>query len=200
ATNYKITSRKFPSLVYTFKENIATIQGFYNQKAIETEQIQLWWVMNWPEGQKRIEVLPKKPNLPSKLWKAIAFGSFVDLQEFTQKNLISNVKQMNEDTWKYSISFGSISEWLLAFKSYMDAVLILYENREQEINTYRDHIYELCTKYKFSAVMGYDEDRRIALVINRDSTLFEKDIEAEGKNFDIAAIKRLKDEVRPNNW
>ncbi|CAG8539498.1 14107_t:CDS:10 [Dentiscutata heterogama] len=167
-TYYKITSRKFPSLTYAIKEKIATIQG-----------------------QKRIEMLPKKPSLPNKLWKTIAFSQYINLQEFIYKNLINNIKQANEETvlqaaeggviaikkQKQSTTFDNISEWLLAFKAYMDAVLIIYENCEQELNTYRDHINELCTKYKFSA-----------------------DVESEGKNFDAAATKRTREDWRHNTW
>ncbi|KAF0465692.1 hypothetical protein F8M41_026226 [Gigaspora margarita] len=40
---YATTSRKFPSFVYMFKDNKLSIQGFLNQKAIETERIRLWW-------------------------------------------------------------------------------------------------------------------------------------------------------------
>ncbi|CAG8562293.1 21425_t:CDS:2, partial [Cetraspora pellucida] len=207
-TSYKTTNRKFPSLTYISKEKMYAIQGFYNQTAIETEQIRLWWVMNWSEGQKRIEMLPKKPNLPNKTWKAIALGMFVDLQEFVHKNLVNNVKQMNEDSTlqtldggiltikkrRQNATFENILEWLLAFKAYIDAVLIIYDNQELELNTYRDHINELCIRYRFSAVMSYDEDRRIALVINCDTTLMDRDTEAEGKNFDAAATKRARDE------
>ncbi|CAG8827194.1 1490_t:CDS:2, partial [Gigaspora margarita] len=96
--SYKATGRKFPSLVYTFKDDTWEIQGFINGKAIVTEQIRLWWVTNWSEGQKKIEMLPKKPSLPNKIWKTIALGLFADLQEFAQKNLMNNVKAMNEDT------------------------------------------------------------------------------------------------------
>ncbi|CAG8714272.1 4468_t:CDS:2, partial [Ambispora leptoticha] len=71
-------------------------------------------------------------------------------------------------------AFADISEWLLAFKAYIDAVLIIYENREQELNTYRDHISELCLKQSFYTVMSYDEDRRVTLVTNRDSTLLDR--------------------------
>lgn len=129
-----------------------------------------------------IEMLPQKPSLTNKVWKSLAFGSFINLQEFSHKNIIDNVRHMGEETvlqasdgGAISIKkrsrgsgFQNISEWLLAFKAYMDAVLILYENQEQELNAYRDHINELCVKHDFSAILGYDEDRRIALVMNRD--------------------------------
>ncbi|KAF0475795.1 hypothetical protein F8M41_024545 [Gigaspora margarita] len=39
--SYKATNRKFPSFIYTFRDNTHTIQGFINEKAIETEQIHL---------------------------------------------------------------------------------------------------------------------------------------------------------------
>ncbi|CAG8804121.1 35912_t:CDS:1, partial [Racocetra persica] len=74
-------------------------------------------------------------SLPNKLWKAIAFSLFIDLQKFAYKNLISNVKSMNDDASlqtsdrgilaikrrRYNVPFESISDWLLAFKAYMDA-------------------------------------------------------------------------------
>ncbi|RIB23858.1 hypothetical protein C2G38_2032377 [Gigaspora rosea] len=94
---------------------------------------------------------------------------------------------------KRNAAFENISEWLLAFKAYMDAVLIIYENREQELNTYKDHINELCMKYEFAAVMRYDEERRVALVMDRDSTLIDRNIEAEGKSFDATTARKSKD-------
>ncbi|CAG8848613.1 34835_t:CDS:2, partial [Gigaspora margarita] len=71
--SYITTSRKYLSFVYTFKDNTYVIQGFLNEKTIET-------------------------NLPNKIWKTIALGLFADLQEFAQRNLINNVKTMREDT------------------------------------------------------------------------------------------------------
>ncbi|CAG8608848.1 15906_t:CDS:2 [Cetraspora pellucida] len=86
--------------------------------------------------------------------------------------------------------FSDISEWLLAFKLYMDAVLIIYENREQKLNNYRDHINELCLKQNFYTVMSYNKDYRITLVTNQDTTLSDYNTEVEGRNFDITTIKR----------
>ncbi|CAG8771150.1 12712_t:CDS:2 [Cetraspora pellucida] len=181
---YKVTARRFPAINYSIIKNMPTVQGFSNPKAVETEHIQSWW--------------------------ALAFGSFMNLHEFIYKNLIDSAKEMNDDTTletseggmisikkqKCNTTFGNISEWLLAFKAYMDAVLMLYENHEQELNTYRDHINELCIKYEFAAVMEYDEDHRVALVMDRDSTLQDRNIEAEGKNFDMTTTRKTKD----NGW
>ncbi|CAG8722058.1 24795_t:CDS:2 [Gigaspora rosea] len=63
-------------------------------------------------------------------------------------------------------TFVDFSEWLLAFKAYMDAVLVIYGNREHELNSYRDHINELYLKQSFHAITSYDEDHRITLVTN----------------------------------
>ncbi|CAG8819898.1 567_t:CDS:2, partial [Cetraspora pellucida] len=191
-TTYKVTARKFPTINYSIIKNMPTIQGFLNPKAAETERIRSWWVMNWKKGQKMIEMIPQKPTVTYKLWKALAFGSFVNLHEFIHKNLIDSAKEMNDDT---------TLETSDAFKAYMDAVLMLYENREQELNTYRDHINELCIKYEFTAVMEYDEDHRVALVTDRDSTLLDRNIEAEGKNFDVTTTRKTKDNGwRQPNW
>ncbi|RIB26010.1 hypothetical protein C2G38_2271634 [Gigaspora rosea] len=83
-----------------------------------------------------------------------------------------------------------IAEWLLAFKSYAEAALIIYDLREQELNTYRDHINTLCIKQEFSAVLAYDKDRRLNLTTNCDTTLLDQSIEAEGNNFDVMTTKR----------
>ncbi|CAG8763481.1 14769_t:CDS:2, partial [Gigaspora margarita] len=173
--SYKATGRKFLSFVYTFKDNTQEIQGVINEKAIKTEQIHLC--------------------LSNKIWKTIALGLFADLQKFAQKNLMNNVKAMNEDTvlqtsedgvvmikkQKQSTVIKNISDWLIAFKAYMDTIFTIYGNCKSELNTYRDQINELCTKYKFSTVMAYDENQKIALVINRDLTLIKRDIKAEEK-------------------
>ncbi|RIB27508.1 hypothetical protein C2G38_2137789 [Gigaspora rosea] len=208
ARTYKIMGRKYPTINYEAVKEILSVQGFQNPKAAETERIRLWWVMNWTEGQKIIETIPQKPSLYNKLWKTVALGAFVNLHEFMQKSLIDSTKDMNDDTalemidggaiyirkQKRSAVFENISEWLLAFKAYMDAVLIIYENREQELNTYRDYINELCVIYKFAAVMRYHEERRVALVMDRDSTLLERNIKAEGKSFDATSAKKSKEE------
>ncbi|CAG8741929.1 17921_t:CDS:2, partial [Cetraspora pellucida] len=124
------------------------------------------------------------------------------------ENLVNNIKQMNENTvlqtseegllnikkQKQNFAFKNISEWLLAFKAYMDEVLIIYDNWEQELNSYKDHINELCIRYKFSAIMGYNEDCRVVLVMNQNTTLTDRDIEAEGKNLNTTAVKRIKEE------
>ncbi|RIB05488.1 hypothetical protein C2G38_2253785 [Gigaspora rosea] len=170
----------------------------------ETESIRLWWVTNWQEGKQIIESLPFKPNISTKLWKSIAFGSYVNLQEFSYKNLLITMKEAEDDpvlqsTEGGSISikkrprhtaFSDISEWLLAFKSYMDAVLVIYENREQELNGYRDHINELCLRQSFHAVMAYDKNCRVTAVTNHNSTLLDRDTEVEGRNFDVTTVKR----------
>ncbi|RIB21382.1 hypothetical protein C2G38_2176813 [Gigaspora rosea] len=129
-----INQRKYTSINYEAVKEIPIIQGFQNPKAAETERIRLWWVMNWTEGQKMIKMIPQKPSLCNKLWKTVALGAFVNLHEFMQKNLIGNAKEMNEDTAlemadgdaiyirkrKCTAAFENISEWLLAFKAYME--------------------------------------------------------------------------------
>ncbi|CAG8718002.1 14254_t:CDS:1 [Cetraspora pellucida] len=79
----------------------------------------------------------------------------------------------------------------------MDAVLIIYGNREQELNSYRDHINKLCLQQSFHAVMAYDEDCRVSAVTNRDLTLFDRDTEVEGRNFDATTVKRQRINTYP---
>ncbi|CAG8709503.1 13382_t:CDS:2, partial [Cetraspora pellucida] len=130
------------------------------------------------------------------------------------QNLINNVKLINKNTvlqtsdsgvvmikkWKQNTVLENISDWLIAFKAYLDAVFIIYKNCELELNTYCDHINELCIKYKFSTVMSYDKNCRVTLIMNQDSILTERNIEAERENFDMAAIKKVKDEEQQNGW
>ncbi|CAG8775402.1 13072_t:CDS:2 [Gigaspora margarita] len=70
---YKITTRKFPAIDYTAFKQLPAVQGMNNPKAIETERIRVWWVMNWTEGQKLVKMLPQKPSLTNRVWKALAF-------------------------------------------------------------------------------------------------------------------------------
>ncbi|CAG8833861.1 20945_t:CDS:1, partial [Cetraspora pellucida] len=128
------------------------------------------------------------------------------LQEFAYKNLKTNIKFHQDETLLQMVEWGlisvrkrntyskfsDISEWLLAFRSYMEAILIMYKDREHELNFYHDHISTLCTKYEFTAVMVYEEDQRLALTMDRESTLFDRNIEAEGENFDITTTKKFK--------
>ncbi|RIB21431.1 hypothetical protein C2G38_2176616 [Gigaspora rosea] len=71
--------------------------------------------------------------------------------------------------------------------------------KEQELNAYRDHINTLCIKQEFSAVAAYDEDRRLHLTTNRDSTLFERNIEVEEENFDVTTTKKQRTIANPRN-
>ncbi|CAG8516181.1 29638_t:CDS:2 [Gigaspora margarita] len=52
AVKYKITTRKFLVIDYSAFKQLPVVQGLNNPKAIETERIHAWWVMNWSEGQK----------------------------------------------------------------------------------------------------------------------------------------------------
>ncbi|RIB28252.1 hypothetical protein C2G38_2028672 [Gigaspora rosea] len=127
---FKMTPRKYPSFDYTKFKNMYEVQGFSNPQAARTEMIRLWWVTNWSEGQKMIESLPYKPSISIKLWKAVAFGSYVNLQDFTHKNMLSNIKEMDDEPILQTeggtisvkkctrhMAFADISEWLLVFKS-----------------------------------------------------------------------------------
>ncbi|CAG8741951.1 20067_t:CDS:2, partial [Cetraspora pellucida] len=180
---FKPTRHKYPSFDYSKFKGIYDIQGFTNPHAAKTE---------------------------IKLWKAIAFGLYTNLQEFSYTNLLDNIKEAEDEPTLQSTEggtisikrqlqhtvFNNISEWLLAFKAYMDTVLVIYENREQELNTYQDNINELCLKQSFHAVMSYDEDQRVTLVTNRDSTLLDCDLEAEGRNFDLTTVKKHRNSIR----
>ncbi|RIB29651.1 hypothetical protein C2G38_2154695 [Gigaspora rosea] len=53
---YKFTSRRFPALGYLSLKPLLDIQGMTNKEAIITEQIRRWWVLNWNEVQKIIEL------------------------------------------------------------------------------------------------------------------------------------------------
>lgn len=77
----------------------------------ETESIRLWWVLNWNEDQKAIEMLACKPNLTSQVWKSIAFGAYIDLQEFFHINIKANVKYLSENTPLQVSKGGYISIW-----------------------------------------------------------------------------------------
>lgn len=140
-------------------------------------------------------MLACKPNLTSQVWKSIAFGAYIDLQEFFHINIKANVKYLSENTplqvskggyisiWKQNIhrKFYDISEQILVFRSYIEAILILCSNRKQVLNYYHNHISTMCTKYEFSAVMSYDKDRQLEITINHDLILFDCSIIAEGE-------------------
>ncbi|RIB16279.1 hypothetical protein C2G38_2143173 [Gigaspora rosea] len=106
---YKITTRKFSVINYTAFKQLPAVQGLNNPKARETERIRAWWVMNWAEGQKLIEMLPYKPSLTNRVWKVLALGTFINLQEFAYKNMVDNVKYMEEDMVLQTAENGVIS-------------------------------------------------------------------------------------------
>ncbi|RIB19852.1 hypothetical protein C2G38_2180738 [Gigaspora rosea] len=80
----KITTRKYPSFEYS-EIDLPPVSSFSNNHAEEVESIRMWWILNWSEGQKALEMLPNKPNLPLRLWKAIAIRNYIDLAEFGYK-------------------------------------------------------------------------------------------------------------------
>ncbi|CAG8654969.1 5035_t:CDS:2 [Cetraspora pellucida] len=115
-------------------------------------------------GQKSIEILPTKPSLPTCLWKTIAVGNYIDLHEFAYTNLKTSLKN-NIDEQTLQASEGGI--------------IAICKRNQQELNAYHNHINTLCIRQEFSAVITYDEDRRLGLTMNRDSTLLEQNIEAK---------------------
>ncbi|RIB21639.1 hypothetical protein C2G38_2034210 [Gigaspora rosea] len=144
---------------------------------------------------------------------AIAIGNYVDLAEFEYKSLKANMKYNDKDhslqTSKNRViairkrsrpqKFTDISLWLLTFRAYMEAILIIYDLKEQELNAYQDHINTLCIKQEFSAIATYNEDRHLHLTTNHDSTLFEQNIEVEGENFDVTTTKKQRTIANPRN-
>ncbi|CAG8582878.1 3784_t:CDS:1, partial [Dentiscutata heterogama] len=54
---------KFPAINYSTVKQMPVVEGFSNPLATKIESIRLWWVTNWTEGQKIIEMLAQKPNL-----------------------------------------------------------------------------------------------------------------------------------------
>ncbi|CAG8718013.1 14255_t:CDS:1 [Cetraspora pellucida] len=105
----KSTSRKYPSINYAQFNHMHEIQSFSNPHAARTESIRIWWVTNWQEGKQIIESLPHKPNISTKLWKVIAFGSYINLQEFSYKNLLITIKETEKEPVLQSAEGGSIS-------------------------------------------------------------------------------------------
>ncbi|RIB10824.1 hypothetical protein C2G38_2043182 [Gigaspora rosea] len=118
----QVTTITFTRLQLNPKENKSSKEVYLNKH-------QVMWILNWSKGQKALEMLPNKPNLPSRLWKAIATGNYMDLAEFGYKNLKANMKY-NDDEHSLQTSegeiiavrkrscpqkFTDIAEWLLAF-------------------------------------------------------------------------------------
>ncbi|CAG8761907.1 5310_t:CDS:2, partial [Cetraspora pellucida] len=113
-------------------------------------------------------------------------GNYVDLHKFAYANLKTSLKNNDEEqTLQTSeggiiavrkrnciLRFNNISEWLPAFRTYMEAVLIIYDIREQEFNAYR-------------------------LTTNYDSTLLDRSIEAEGDNFNVTTTKQHRNSITP---
>ncbi|RIB26433.1 hypothetical protein C2G38_2030222 [Gigaspora rosea] len=54
---------KYPLFEYNGND-LPLVTGFSNYYATNVESIRLWWILNWSEGQKALEMLLTKPNLP----------------------------------------------------------------------------------------------------------------------------------------
>src|ERR1043165_2540282 len=77
----------------------------------------------------------------------------------------------------------------MAWKLYMDLVLIIYPHRVGELHGYVSILTEFSKDFNIHAVMRYDRDRRIKLAEKRVSTLLDHEPSVEGRHFTAAAAK-----------
>ncbi|CAG8792176.1 16518_t:CDS:2 [Gigaspora margarita] len=118
-----------------------------------------------------VQIQIEKPPIIKK--GAIVYGLYIDLQEFAYKNLKSNIKCPHDETLLQISDGGFISKFANA--THM-ASSTIYPN----------------------AVMVYDKECQLALAIDWDSILFERNNEAKGENFDVTTTKRSKiDKAKP---
>ncbi|CAG8764771.1 19039_t:CDS:2, partial [Gigaspora rosea] len=88
-----------------------------------------------------------KANLSNKLYKTVAFGTFVNLQEFMQKSLMNSAINIKNNIALEMFDSSAIyirkQKYIMGFENILE-----------------DHINELCMKYEFIAVMKYDENKQ----------------------------------------
>ena len=78
----------------------------------------------------------------------------------------------------------------MAWKYYIDLVLIIYPHRIGEMHGYISLLSEFTKDFYLYAVMQYDRDRRIKLAEKWDSTLLDRVPSIKGRHF-IAAAARI---------
>ena len=88
-----------------------------------------------------------------------------------------------------SLYFPTWHEWYIAWKFYIDLVLIIYSHRVGEMHGYISILSEFAKDFNLYAVMRYDRDRRIKLVERRGSTLLDREPSVEGRHFTAAAAR-----------
>src|ERR1043165_8406696 len=88
-----------------------------------------------------------------------------------------------------NLYFYTWHEWYMAWKLYMDLVLIIYPHRVGELHGYVSILTEFSKDFNIHAVMRYDRDRRIKLAEKRESTLLDREPSVEGKHFTAAAAR-----------
>jgi len=103
----------------------------------------------------------------------------------------NNESAINGQSWKYTnnLYFPTLHEWYIAWKFYIDLVLILYPHRLGEMHGYISILSEFAKDLNLQAVMWYDRDRRIKLVERRGSTLLDREPSIEGRHFTAAAAR-----------
>src|SRR3989337_744966 len=77
----------------------------------------------------------------------------------------------------------------MAWKLYMDFVLIIDPHRVGELHGYISILTEFSKDFYLQAVMRYDRDRRIKLAEKRESTLLDRKPSVEGRHFTAAAAR-----------
>ncbi|KAJ3339834.1 hypothetical protein HDU93_007719 [Gonapodya sp. JEL0774] len=132
------------------------------------------WHWNWPAMSSRLTLYAKEPGIPENIWKAIAFGQYVDLAQLWQSDANGGAQPNSANV------ITSLPIWLRAYGKLSRAMEFLFpELRDFRIlPTYAESIVEIFETrgaFCWDSIYAYDIEHRKAVAANHSKSLLETD-------------------------
>ena len=166
--------------------------SFTDPLAKVIEKRRLFVIKNWNTVWPQLQLLTDKPAISDRTWKRLAFGQYIDLAEFLDKELEQAIEDQEEPLKlteggslkvsrdrKPKITY--LAQWVQAWDRYSEAAIIICETRAGELNNHQRKVIKLCADINFEAVYKWDKAKRLALSEERSKTLLSVDYEIDAK-------------------
>jgi hypothetical protein len=182
--------------------NILNLDRITDPLAKVIEKRRLYLIKNWSTIWSQIQLLSDKPGLADKTWKKIAFGQYVDISDCLKRETEQVIKE-DESPFRLTdnglikiererkVKINNLPLWVQAWERYSEAVLILYETRQNELAHHQSKVIKLCTEFPFDIVSHWDIAKRIALTESRNQTLITTDTELDTHHLIYARSRKL---------
>lgn len=146
--------------------------AFSPQHLAVVKQIEVY-SLDIKEALRMLSLALRKPVFPDSLWKDVLLDRFVDLDTVLAsrfavepdepQQLVVGDHQLEIKKPKMVSRVSSHGQWLLAFRAYAKAVTFAFNGRQDELETYENHIHELFASWNPSLhhrVLSYDRAAR----------------------------------------